>query len=364
MLNADPALLQALREHHVGGVRAQAFYLGKPTADVTLAPGASLRFSGDAEVQATGSVTAVGQAPSLVPRAKTDPLATYGQELAIWRTVETTVGSWEIPLGRYRITDAGPSQEYMETYNGELHVRAWEVGLKLSDRFEAIRADDFLEAESPRIGNSVWAEIQRLSRFPVQRKGGDTTVPAATVYDSRLGAIRTLAGLLNGAPHLTREGVLTIRDKDAWMTQTWVDFDIPGVIDWDESMSNDFYNQVQATSSNNNQLVAFARITDLSNPLAIGNAGGRTLKYSSPVLDTPQAVQEAAQTILTRVSTRRSRIVTVTAGPEALLLELGDFGWVRDPRTGRAALGEVTSMSVPLSGVEGVEIALIVAEES
>lgn len=362
MLKVDATLQAALRTHHEPGVRAAAFYGGALVADVGVLPSGSLTFNGDAEVQGAGSVVAAGNAPSLVPHSKGDPLATYGQELALWRTVTAGGVSWEIPLGRYRITDSGGAVENFDDYGATRVLRSWQVSLKVADRFEVIRADDFLEATGPVAGNTAWDEIRRLSPVPVQISLPDAAVPPATVYDNRLGAIRTLSGLMGGVPHMTREGVLTVRPKDAWMISTVPVFDIKGVIEWDESMSNDFHNQVQVTSSNNNDLVAVARITDLANPLAVGRAGGRTFKHSSPVYTTQAAVDAAAQTILARVSTRRSRVVNVVCGPEAVLLELGDFGWVRDPRTGRAALGEVAALDVPLSGMEGVKVTLIVSE--
>jgi len=359
MLSVDDDTLSALRTHQVGGSRAAAFYLGALTTEVDLSSG-SFTLNGNAEVQATGSVVVAGGGSSLVPRAKTDPLATYGQELAVWRTVNVGRDVREIQLGRFRITGAPESQEFRR---GDV-VTGWSVSLDLDDRFEQIKADDFLNAEGPVAGNTVYDELRRLSPIPVQESLPDQPVPPSTVYDNRLGAITTLCGLLGGDPHLTREGVLTARVKDAWLTATVPVFDIAGVITWREGMSNDYYNQVQVRSSSNNDLVAFAMIKDESDPLAVSRAGGRTFRHESPIYATQSAVNTAAKTILARVSTQRSRVVDVVCGPEALLLDLGDFGWMRDPRQGRAVLGEVSSLAYPLDPTAGVSVSLIVAEES
>lgn len=361
MLAVDPLVRSALRTHQVGGVWATAFYLGEVTIPRLSVASGSISFSGDAEVQGSGSLRAVGQAPSRVPNAKTDPLAVYGQELSIRRTVMVGDQEYEIPLGRFRITEV--PQSNIDSRDGV--VIDWWADLKYSDRFEQIQADDFLTVETPRPGANTWDEIRRLSPIPVQESLPAVSVPPSTVYDSRLASIAALCDLMGGLPHLTREGVLTARAKDVWLTATTPVFDIEGVIAWNESMKNDFYNQVSVRSASNTELApVYRQITDESDPLAVSRAGGRTYKYSSPVLDTKTALSNAADTVLRRVSTKRSRPVKVLAGPEALLLELGDYGKVTDTRTGRWALGEVFGLTVDLDPTAGVGVDLIVAEES
>lgn len=359
MLQFPEQVHEALRSSaQVGGTRAVALYQGRQVP-VTLADSGQISFRAEGQVQASGSVTAIGVGDSLVPKSKADPLASYGQELAIWRTLQVRSQTWIIPLGVYRITRAG---DEFERYRGDV-VLDWSVDLRLADRFKAIRDDDFLSADAPIPGNTVWAEMRRLSPIPVQEALGDGSVPAATVYATRFNAVSTLAELRGGAPHLTREGVLTARLRDAWLTATVPVFDIQGTITWSSEMTDDFFNQVQVTSSVDRSIVAYAQITDEWNPLSVRRAGGRTYKHSSPIYDTQAAAQEAAYTILDRVSTRRSRLVNVTCSPEALLLELGDFGWVRDPVSKRAALGEVAQITAPLSPTATVGVQLIVAEE-
>ena len=365
MLQVSNELRQALKTNQIGGVRCSAFYLGQVTQPVVrLDSSGSIRFDGSADIQAQATVRALGTSNSLVPLSPGDALATYGQELAIWRTLQIGSESWEIPLGRYPIQQAFKSFEHTETYGIRSLVTDWEVSLKLMDRFESIRANDFMQVQSPVAGNSAYQELRRICTVPVLESLPDRSVPPSTVYDSRLGAVAALCTILGGVPHLTREGVLRPRLADAWLTATTAVFDIGGVIDWADDMSNDFINQVQIRSSSNNDLVAFRSITDPSDPRSVGRAGGRTHKASSPIYETQSAVNAAAETMLARLSSGRSRVVEVTCGPEAVLLELGDFGWIRDTRTGRAALGEVTDMEIPLDPLSGVRVSLIVAEEA
>lgn len=358
MLDFPDEVVSVLRSSaQEGGVSGVARYQGD-SVPVTVAPSGSITFRAEGEVQASGNISAIGIEASLAPRSKTDPLATFGQELALFRTVRVRTSRWEIPLGVYRITSSG--DEY-ERYRDD-QVLEWSVEVGFSDRFKMIRDDDFLSVDAPVVGNSVWDEVRRLSPIAVQEALGDATVPPATTYETRLGAITTLLALLGAAPQLTRTGVLTARPRDAWLTATVAVFDIPGTISWSSEMKDDFYNQVQVTSSSDRSIVAYAQIRDDSNPLSVNRAGGRTYKQSSPIYGTIASAQAAANTILARVSTRRSRLVNVECTPEALLLELGDFGWVRDPVSKRAALGEVSGITIPMDPTRPVKVELIVAE--
>jgi hypothetical protein len=360
MLPATDEQRAALRSStQTGGVRAVASYQGA-SVPVTLDLSGSVTFSASAEVQSAAQVTAVGIGDSLVPKSKTDPLATYGQELSIWRTVSVRGVTWEVPLGVFRINRAGDS---FERFRGDT-VLGWSVSLSLLDRFEMYRAGDFLSVEGPVSGNLVWDEIRRLALTPVQVALGDAAVPPATVYESRLDAVEVLASLLGGVPHLTREGVLTARRADAWLTETTPAFDIDGTIAWSDEMTSDFFNQVQVKSTNDQSIVAYAAITDDANPLSVNRAGPRTYRQSAPIYVDQAAAQAAADTILARVSTRRSRTVQVSCTPEALLLELGDFGWVRDPVQERAVLGEVSGIRISLDPTQPVSLDLIVAVEA
>ncbi|ANJ26826.1 hypothetical protein [Agromyces aureus] len=363
MWSTDAALWEALRTHQKDALTVgAAFYMGAVTApDLKVVQSGSVDVRGDSDVQSTSTVTVIGTGGSLVPKAKDAPLATYGQELSLRRSVVVGSTRLDIPLGRFRITDVTGSNERLRSGV----VMDWSVQLRLQDRFEQIRADDFLAADGPRAGGTVYSELRRLSPIPVQTNTAlaDASVPLSTVYDTRIGAIRTLCSILGATPALTRDGVLMPRKTDRWLTDTTPDFTIDGVVDWQDSMSNDFYNQVQVRSTVNNDLVAYSSITDMSNPLAVGRAGGRTYKTAAPIYDTQAAVNAAAVTYRDRLANRRSRTVDVVCTTEALLLDVGDFGLVKDTLTGRQVLGEVTSIRYPLNPAEPIPLTLTVSEE-
>ncbi len=360
MLQVDDIVQAALRTHQVGRTRATASYRGVLTP-LTVEQSGTIQSDGNGQVQSTSAVKVVGVGNSLVPKNRADILSATGQEIALYRDVKLRGDTWwTIPLGVFKITRAGDSLERVRRGR----VFDWSVNLTLQDRFESIQADDFLAVDAPVPGNMAWAEIRRLSPVPVQQSLVDVSVPPSTVYDTRIGAITTLIGLLGGEPTLTRSGVLTARLADAWISVTTPAFDITGTITWSDEITNDFYNQVQVKSSSDATLVAFRQNTDDWNPISVGRAGGRTYKASSPIYTTQAMVDAAADTALARLSTRRSRLVTVETTPEGILCELGDVGWVRDTRQGRAVLGEVTSMTIPLEATALPKLTLIVAEEA
>lgn len=361
----DPALRAALEEGHQPGWHASAVYGSTTTIQDVPADWTSgqLVFNADAKIQGTGSLYLAKDGESLIPKQKTDPLAPFGQEIVLERTVTTGQKTWSIPMGRFRITELPSAKAFFRRYPSQLGVVGWVAELKLSDRFEQIDADDFLKAEGPVPGNSVWDEIRRLSPIPIVQSLSDRSVPAGVAYRSRIDAISDLMDSIGGVPHLNRQGALTARQKDAWLTATAPVFTINGVIEIDDSMSNDLFNQVQVTSSiGGNDLVAFRQITDPTNPLAVTRPiGGRTYKMSSPLLDTQQKVNAAADTLLASVSTRQAKTVTVTCLPMPHI-DLGDYGEVFDPATGRRVRGEVKQMRFDLDPTREMTIELIASE--
>jgi hypothetical protein len=364
MLTLDPAVVAALGQSRTARYEVTAFYGSEITVPlVPITEDGQLSFNGDAQVQATGSLyLARDGGASLVPKSKTDPLATYGQEVAISYVFPVAGKDRFIPMGRFRIAEVPSAKEYFRKFPSQTLVVGWACQLDIKDRFEAIIADDFLQAESPVPGNSTWDEFQRLSPFPIVKSLPDQPLPAGIVYNSRMGALETLATNLGGVPHMTRQGAVTVRPKDAWLTETDPAFTIDGVIDMDDSMSNKLYNQVVVRSSTgDNSIVSVRRITDESNPMAVSRAGGRTYTWSSPLIDTQAAADAAADTILARVATRQSKTVTVTCLPRPDV-EVGDYGLVKDTVSDREVYGEVQSMRFSLNPTAPMTLELIVAE--
>jgi hypothetical protein len=119
---------------------------------------------------------------------------------------------------------------------------------------------------------------------------------------------------------------------------------------------------VQLKSSiGSNDLVSFKQILDESNPLAVTRPiGGRTYRDTIP-LETQAELDAAAATVLTRVSTRQAKKVHVTCLPRPDL-DLGDFGMVKDPISGREVVGEVSSMGFSLDPTAPMTLELVAAE--
>lgn len=366
MLALDDDLRKALEDNHEPSYVAQAFYGSDLTLeDVPLDTDGTLTFSGDAVMQATGTVHVRRDGDrSLVPHVDTDPLAPTGQELAIARVVTVGEKSWQIPLGRFRIQEVPDMREYFRLWPSMKEVVGWECELKLTDRFDIIDADNFLVADAPVPGNSTWAEIARLSPLPIARSLPDKPVPPALAYKSRMEAITDLMANIGGVPHLTREGSLTARVKDAWLTATVPVFTLDGVIDVSNGMSNKRYNAVVSRASGgSNDIVAVREITDPANPIRVqGPLGRRTYEHSSPLIENQSQADADADTTLRRVSGRQAKTVTITCLPRPDL-ELGDFGMAIDRAARRTFLGEVVEMTFSLDPVADMNVKLIVAEE-
>ena len=139
-------------------------------------------------------------------------------------------------------------------------------------------------------------------------------------------------------------------------------FDIEGTITWQDGQTDEFVNYVRAASTDD-EFVGFALIDDDSDPLSVGRAGPSTFEHKSPLYTSDDEAAAGAETTLRRLRGRRSREVKVTCTPEALLLELGDVGWMRDPVQNRAVLGEVSGLDFPNDVTEPIGVTLIVAEE-
>lgn len=316
-------------------------------------------FSSTKGVQGDATVKAVGFGNSQVPHSMTDMLAPYGQEVSLfWDVLMRGDTTYQIPLGVFRITENDGGRESFS--RGA--VTDWDVSLTLADRFHVLERGKLVDPKSPR-SVSMWTELQRLSLFPLIQSLPDATVPPGMAYDERLSAIWDLAALAGGVPSMTRQGSLTLRAQDRWLTATVPQFDLSGTIQFRRRQSDDFYNYVWA-HSDDNRYAGVAALSDDADPRSVGRAGPVTYEHSSPVYVSLAGAEAGAQTILTRLLNRRSGAVSATVGPQGMLLELGDFGWVRDPVQGRAALGEVTAVTIPNDPTAPVSLELAVAEES
>lgn len=356
-----------LQSQHEVEYRVQAFRGPNVTVvSVPVTSDGSLSFSADAVVQCKGSVfLAKADSVSLVPKSKADPLAPFGQELSIVRVDKAGAREWLTPMGQLRIVGVPSMREFFRRFPSQVNVVGWSAQLELADRFEQIDADEFLYPDAPKVGNSSWQEIQRLSPIPIVRPDvlPDRAVPAGLAYpESRMEAITLLLANLGGYPALTRAGALTGRVRDNWLTATVPVFTVDGVIDMDDSLSNKLFNAVRLKSSaGDNSLVSVREITDRSNPANVTDMGRRTFKVDSPLHTTQASLDAAAVSTLARMSKRQSRAVRVTCLPQPHL-ELGDFIAVIDRLSGREVWGEVTAMLFSFDPTAPMSLELIAAE--
>jgi len=340
---------------------ARAQYQGAATV-LNVAPEGNLTWDADGSIQSNGGLRVFGFGDSLIPRSRTDVLAPYGQEIAITREVHLRSRVLHIPLGVYRIV--GNDGGRFNQRDGV--VLDWEVGVDLADRFRMIERGKIVNPASPPSGATMYSELQRLSLFPIEVAPAvaDRAVPRALVYDDRMSGVHDLAALAGAKPRLTRQGALTVRPADRWLTEpvSAAQFDIEGTIHWSDEQTDEFYNYVRAKDPDGRH-VGFAALDDDSDPRSVNRAGPSTYEHSSPVYTSMLAATEGARTALARLLNRRSRVVTVQVGLQGLLLDLSDVGWVRDPAQGRAVFGEVSGLRVPHDPTAPVEVTLVVAEE-
>ncbi|GAA1787845.1 phage tail protein [Agromyces lapidis] len=426
MLSHTDELLEYLRGSAVVSFNRGVARYGDVQVELQIADTGSVSFTGSGQVQAAGSFTVFGDGDSLVPKSRTDVLAPYGQEVALFRSVMFGDVEYPFALGVFRVvgnsnhfedvylvgepTVVAPADALAEAEPGMYFlpvgwvedppgsglypippgwvedppgsglylfpsmadqmnamrsvVRGWSVDVDVADRLRMLERASLLESKSPQTG-TMYSELQRLALFPVQVNPiiPDVNIPAGMIYeDGLVGAVYALAELAGAVPHMTRDGVLTLRVKDAW-AEPDLDpvFDFDGTIEWRDAQSDDFHNRVRV-SDPDGKYVAWAVLDDDSNPLSVDRAGPSDFEHVSPVYTSLAAARAGAATTLERVLNRRSREVRVELGLEGLLLELGDVGWVRDPTQGRAVLGEVSRIEVPFDVTSPVGVTLIVAE--
>lgn len=369
----DPDVIAALEQSHEVGLLVQSFYGDTQTipsaaypqlTGVPVTSDGSITFDGAAQIQANGSVyVARDGGASLVPKEKEDPLAPFGQELAIFYTVNFGGEITFIPCGRFRIVEVPDMAEFFRRFPGLDRIVGYAAQLTVADRFDQVIADDFLVVTAPTPGNSTWDEIQRLSPIPIVQTLGDAPLPAGLVYSGRYDAIVQLMSNLGAEPHMTRQGALTARVKDSWLTAdpNTPAFTINGTMDLITPMSNNVINSVAITNPNDATILGLKEIVDPANPLCVtGPLGRRTYTKSDPLATTQAAADAEATTYRDRLSQRNAETATFTCLPRPDI-ELGDCGWIVDEVKRRKVFGEIKSMVLSLDPTQPMTGTLAVA---
>lgn len=419
MIQVPEIVLEALADSHVTTYLAGEAQYQDRTMELQISESGSLRWDGEGQVQASGDIHVSGVGDDLIPRSRDSFLAPFGQEVSLFRVVVLRDEEYPIPLGVFRITgnDGGSwrtTRELVREGNrgeptvleldgsgliftttalsvgddGFLNVDAfpldgdglyvgedlveeqwspetildWEVNVELADRFHMLQRGEIVDPASPTQGSTMYSELRRVVLFPLVQGVADVPLPRGMVYEDRLSGVHALAAAGGGKPRVTREGALTVRPVDRWLTETNADFDLEGAFSLSRAQSDDFYNYVWA-HSNDGKFSAFASLDDDADARSVNRAGPSTYEYSSPLITSNVEAKKAAKTMLERLLNRRSSRAVAEVDLRGLLVELSDVGWVRDPASGRAVFGEVTRIEVPNDPTQPVRLELIVAEE-
>lgn len=420
MIRVPREVWEALGDSSTVTYSAGVAQYGDRTATLNLTPSGGVQWSADGEIQASGSIHVSGFGDHLLPLSRDSMLAPFGQEVSLSRVVVLRDQEYPISLGVFRVAgnDGGrwrstrelvragnrgepgvleldgsgllfTSPELFVDDDGFLNVDAfpldgdglfvgedlvpeawspevildWEVNVRLADRFRVLQRAQIVNPASPPQNASMYSELRRLGLFPLIEGVPDVPVPAGMVYDDRLSGVHALAAAGGGKPRLTRDGVLTVRQADRWLTETDPDFDLGGALSFDREQSDEFYNYVWA-HSDDGKFSAFAVFDDDSDPRSVNRAGVSTYEHSSPQYVSNGGAQAGANTILSRLLNKRSARVKADVDLRGLLVELSDVGWVRDPATGRAVFGEVVGIEIPNDPTLPVSLELVVSEEA
>lgn len=374
MLDIDANLAAAMTGTHSAEWIADVDYAGVITAaGLPLTPSGSIRFDRGANIQASGRLYVTsdvrdGRGRTLAPQALTDTLAPFGQELELRRRI--SLGSdvmGVIPLGRFRIKEVPESVQTARRLGSSYYHEAVALELVVTDRFEAIEAHDFIGTEAPAASSSTWAEIRRLSPFPivVNPLVSDASIPASLAYTgNRLDALQLLASNLEGQLAFTRQGSLTVRPLDPFAAGVDV-VELVGTVQTLRSgMSNELRNVVVLTGKDEDDstpIVVVERI--LEGPLRWdGPMGARVKRVNDPLATTPARAQASARTWLKKVSDGQAKLVRCVCLPNPAL-DLGDPVHAVDPDSGEEVTGIVDAMSFSMNPSALMDVDILIPRE-
>lgn len=302
-------------------------------------------------IQSSGSFTVTYQgdfANTVAPRQVGDALSPFGSIVEISAMVTCGPGVQErVRLGRYEIADTPSIVTQPWLFNTALLTKGDVIQVTLQDLFAGTQRDEFDVPGSPASLASGYAEIQRLTGFPLTRTVPDGTIPASVAYQQdRLQAVYDIANqALDAVPYITPDGTVSMR-PNVWpaVVDTLKGGDGGSLVSVDRAMSNgSVYNKVVVRSytGGGGAVLASAEITD--GRLRTQNADGSRSPYGrAPYFYSSQYVTNTAQgqayanTWLPRVSKLRSVQVVLTElfNP---LRELGDVLNVQRITSGQVA---------------------------
>lgn len=320
----SPQLEEVLRGSFNHRYLADLHYDGRRVlADV---PIINPRFSenGDASVQQSGSCTVVWQdyyGRSMSPTEIGDIFAPFGAELHVYDIVWLGGFMERIPLGVFRIVDVPSARDETQLFGGRTISTGSVIDLKLKELLAVVQEDRFDVPTAPTDLSSVWREMGRLTGLQLTRTLPDAQITRAVAYkEDRLEALYDLANILDGIPHMTPDGTLSLRPKD-WPdpVDTLVRGPSGSIISVGRFLSSgSVYNRVTVRGKTDDGVEVLATAEIPSGPLRTLNPDGsrspygrRTFFVSSDLIENQAQAREYAARQLPRVSTLQAVVVPV-----------------------------------------------------
>ena len=362
MRSLDPDLQGAMRGSFEIRVYADAWYDGATTVeDLALVDG-SIEWDLDADVQASLKGEVADPDGRLIPRAPTDPLAPFGQEIAISATVLSSGRpTFEpTPLGWFGLQDPESAEKWRRRPSGGWRPPAAKISVVGEERMRLLADYPLLAPSQPVAGATVLSDFRRLVEDLVPVGDADTAlvdraVPAGTTYEGdRVAALQALARVIGGEARVDDAGVLRIRQPTQYGADPVWEFtcgDGGDILDYRWKPSRDgVYNAVVASGEATDDKApvrAIAYDTDPASPTRWdGPFGRKPFFFSSPLITTQAQATLAATTRLNNLIRGRERELVLTVRRN-FLLEPDDPVLVRLPD--RVLAGRLVKMRLPLT---------------
>lgn len=318
--------------------------------------------------KSAGTLTVVyqdDQGGTLAPRALSDILAPFGQEVAL--LVEVSFGDLfteTVLLGRFRITGAPRAVEDRFGFEGRAYVLGTTIQLDIGDLLTVPDGWAFRGPSVPKYTTSTWDEIRAISGLPVNPNLPNKPTPADLVYTpgqgGRTAAIQGLMSYLGGIPVTNEFGELTALPYTAGPAVLTLTMGPYGqLIDVDADLnSGQVVNEVlgEYQDDDGNPIYAWAVVSD--GPLAVDSPfGTRTAPTDH---DDTVKTTEAAKTRVGKLLRQYLRAHTVRYTLTCLLdprLQAGDVVDVVGPST-RASLARMTAPAYLLTAARVVSVVM------
>ena len=287
-------------------------------------------------------------------------LSPFRAKIEIVMTVSAGDFEERVSLGMMRLVRAPSMRDYTATVNGVEQVVASHAQVVFLSEDETVRRAGFRFPSTSPSGASVWGEIRRLSRMPVEETVPDTSLSSAVTWEaaqgSRLKAVHELGKRLGGTVVVNSRGALVIvpdeygepvgalkLGQQGTVTEIDADVDTDGV-----------YNVVVGMFEDDNRNPIFSVATVDTGDLAPGGLYGENVRYySSDFVKTQLQADRAVRAVLAEsISTQMYHLpVQCHINP---LVEIGDVwaveGWVRpvEGRVVKVSMSDSELMNVTL----------------